>query len=1039
MSATLNQATIPSAVITGLEPTLDTPFGPLIVPSQIKSKWDSLTTQTTASGDTVQQYLGWPLREVHFSGGTAVYFERGMIVLRADGRCFTVCGEIYLRYAAFGDVQPTGWSPGLPISDEEAVTNGRRSQFDGADIYWSPSTDAHEVHGAIRDHWQALGGVDGFLGYPLTDETTVTNAGSEIGRMNLFLGGSIYWSSGSGAFEVHGDLRRAWLERFGGPTGQLGWPISDESSSPSGNLRYNDFQHGVLVWPGSYDGIRMLTGFDVYLARLDSRGSHTTAESLGLAGVWLYVNTSVSTSTSGNVSQRFPSSDHYGANATPHTTLMTINPVRGSTTIDVSFDGWDAVAIGSDVHLGHVTEHFDLDSLFNNPGPQEFWNGDFFAAYAVRDLTPANPMDANFRQDLFWGFLNFDTAVLTKEQFGQTFTDVQGDESGWHPFDSLFYDNVYKGIAANGNCFGMCLEANDALARKALYSESIHPVPDSPTSRNEIEIKHGYQVGASVIDYVIGHFFTGGTHDPVRCFNESRDMYNRNDFPIISITNASIGGSGHAVRPYRWDQSNPNDWVIFIANPNEPAPMGSDGDGQNTIHINPNNNTFSFAFSGSETWTGGAWSGGRMFALPFSVVCEEPRTPFWEALLALIGGSIFILAGDATTQQITDGEGRSFYNTPAGVKPTLWEHINESALNRIPGLARVPFLHKQQFNRMKINQVDPALGGVTQAAGTIQTPAGQTAAGQGSAIMGGQISIDPGVIGPILASLNAPVPELYRLEGVRPFGPSPADAARLQIGQSVASAAISAGLATATAQPSPSAGKGSSFGISEIAAGSPAAGSLQMGPGRAAPAMSMEQVANQGDISSTLVPRTGPVDQLTHEVAPGAGAYTWAIRSAGSSAAAGIPGGATTNDLLSLSKPGASEQAISVKLGTSPQPRPVSLTLVNSASAGADKIRTFKLTNVALQPGQAFTANLTADGSQIVLDNAGGQVTLALEIQAGLGPTAMVSRPAVTLQAGKAAIIQPDSWDPIQIGSSPVTMSILDKVGGTVIQQVKIQ
>jgi hypothetical protein len=339
---------------------------------------------------------------------------------------------------------------------------------------------------------------------------------------------------------------------------------------------------------------------------------------------------------------------------------------------------------------------------------------------------------------------------------------------------------------------------------------------------------------------------------------------------------------------------------------------------------------------------------------------------------------------------------------------------------------------------MKINQVDPALGGATQAAGTIQTPAGQTAAGQGSAIMGGQISIDPGVIGPILASLNAPVPELYRLEGVRPFGPSPADAARLQIGQSVASAAISAGLATATAQPSGTS-KGSSFGISEIAAGSPAAGSLQMGPGRAAPAMSMEQVANQGDISSTLVPRTGPVDQLTHEVAPGAGAYTWAIRSAGSSATAGIPGGATTNDLLSLSKPGASEQAISVKLGTSPQPRPVNLTLVNSASAGADKIRTFKLTNVALQPGQAFTANLTADGSQIVLDNAGGQVTLALEIQAGLGPTAMVSRPAVTLQAGKAAIIQPDSWDPIQIGSSPVTMSILDKVGGTVIQQVKIQ
>ena len=207
----IDKAAISSSVVTGLEPTLDTPFGPLIVPIPIKQKWDSLTTQTTSDGQSVQVYLGWPLREVHFAGGTAVYLERGMIVLRPDGRCFTVYGAIYLRYASFGDVQPTGWSPGLPISDEQAVTNGRRSQFDGADIYWSASTDAHEVHGAIRDHWQALGGVDGFLGYPLTDETTVTNAGSEIGRMNLFQGGSIYWSQNSGAFEVHGDLRRAWL------------------------------------------------------------------------------------------------------------------------------------------------------------------------------------------------------------------------------------------------------------------------------------------------------------------------------------------------------------------------------------------------------------------------------------------------------------------------------------------------------------------------------------------------------------------------------------------------------------------------------------------------------------------------------------------------------------------------------------------------------------------------------------------------------------------------------------------------------------
>ena len=1023
ITTAVGQASLSNAVLLALEPTLDTPFGPLIVPAPIKDKWDSLAGQTTSGGGTVQAYLGWPLRELPFGvGGTAVYFERGMIVLRPDRRCYAVYGAIYLRYAALGDVQPTGWSPGLPTSDEGAVTNGRRSQFDGADIYWSPATDAHEVHGAIRDHWQALGGVDGFLGYPLTDETLVLNAGTEIGRMNLFQGGSIYWSSGSGAYEVHGDLRRAWIERYGGPTGQLGWPVSDESGSPSGNLRYNDFEHACLVWPGSYDAIRMLTGFDVYLDRLDSKGSHTTAENIGLAGVWLYVNASVSTSTSGSSSNRFPGSGHYGANASPHSVLMTINPLRGSTVIDISLDAFDGVAIGSDVHLGHVTGHFDLDNIFNNPGPQEVWNGDFFAAYAVRNLTPADPMDANFRQDLFWGFRNFNTAILSKEQFGQTFTDVQGDESGWHPFDSLFYDNVYKTIAAKGNCFGMCLEANDALARKALYSESIHPIPDSPVSRNEIEIKHGYQVGASVIDYVIGHFFTGGTHDPVRCFNESRDMYARNDFPIISITNASIGGSGHAVRPYRWDQSNANDWVIYVANPNEPAPSGSDGDGQNTIHIDPNANRFTFAFSGSAVWTGGAWTGGRMFALPFSVVCEEPRTPFWEALLALIGGSILILAGDATTEQISDGEGRTFYNTPGGVAPTLWEHVNESAGSRIPGLARIPLLHKVPANRF--TKIDPAIAaGLAPAAGT------------GKVVS--QIAIDPSLVGPLLNT--GPVPELYRIQGIRPFGISPAEAHLIRVDASAASAALSAGFAAPAGQ-SPSQTKSPGFAVSEIAPGSPAAGSLQMSAqGSAVKAVGAGGLSNDASSVVANLTRTGPVDQLTHQVASGSGAYTWAIRSAGGSAAADIPGGASTADTLSLSKPGAAEQTLSITLGTSPTPRPVNLTLANSASAGAPKIRIFKLTNVSLQAGQAFSAGLTTDGSQIVIENAGAPVTLALEIQAGLGPTAMVSRPSVTLQAGKAAIIQPDSWDPVQIGSSPVSMSVLDKVGGTVLQQLKIQ
>jgi len=241
------------------EPTLDSPWGPLAVPQPIFDKWDSLGAEQTFDGGTVQMYLGFALQLVGLPGGwgSAVYFERGMIVLRPDGQTFVVYGAIYLHYRELGDVLPTGWSPGLPVSGEEAVTNGRRSRFDGADVYWSPATGAHEVHGAIRDHWLSLGGVGGFLGFPLTDESPVLSAGTEIGRMNLFQGGSIYWSPATGAWEVHGALRQAWIERYGGPTGTLGWPVSDETGSPAGNYRYNDFQNGCLTWNASNGAIQM--------------------------------------------------------------------------------------------------------------------------------------------------------------------------------------------------------------------------------------------------------------------------------------------------------------------------------------------------------------------------------------------------------------------------------------------------------------------------------------------------------------------------------------------------------------------------------------------------------------------------------------------------------------------------------------------------------------------------------------------------------------------------------------------------------------
>jgi hypothetical protein len=65
----------------------------------------------------------------------------------------------------------------------------------------------HEVHGAIEDEYYQVSGPFSVLGYPITDQTT-TPDGS--GAYNRFQTGSIYWSAWTGAHEVHGPIRDEW-------------------------------------------------------------------------------------------------------------------------------------------------------------------------------------------------------------------------------------------------------------------------------------------------------------------------------------------------------------------------------------------------------------------------------------------------------------------------------------------------------------------------------------------------------------------------------------------------------------------------------------------------------------------------------------------------------------------------------------------------------------------------------------------------------------------------------------------------------------
>ena len=147
------------------------------------------------------------------------------------------------KYAALGGA---GGLLGGPTTGENVAPDGvgRYRHYANGSIYWHPQTGAHEIHGAIRGLWSSLGWERSFLGYPATDESVTPDG---IGRYNHFQGGSIYWTAGTGAREVHGAIRGLWAS-LGWERSILGYPVTNESTTPDNRGRYNHFQSGSIYW-----------------------------------------------------------------------------------------------------------------------------------------------------------------------------------------------------------------------------------------------------------------------------------------------------------------------------------------------------------------------------------------------------------------------------------------------------------------------------------------------------------------------------------------------------------------------------------------------------------------------------------------------------------------------------------------------------------------------------------------------------------------------------------------------------------------------
>ncbi|GAB3490992.1 PQQ-dependent sugar dehydrogenase [Amycolatopsis cihanbeyliensis] len=251
-----------------LQALLGAPTGPEIVDGDVHYRpyeqgrlyWSAETGVHRVRGDILDRYLalgghgrfGPPTtdeaatpdgvgRYNHFAGTPSTL--AASVYWTPSTGAHGVWGEIRQRWAALGwERGPMGY----PVTDENATPDGigRYNHFSKkSSIYWTDANGAHGIWGSIRQRWAALDWERSPLGYPVTDETTTPDG---IGRYNHFSKkGSIYWTAGTGAHEVYGSIRRRW-ESLGWERSYLGYPASGEYSVSGG--RRNDFQHGYIRW-----------------------------------------------------------------------------------------------------------------------------------------------------------------------------------------------------------------------------------------------------------------------------------------------------------------------------------------------------------------------------------------------------------------------------------------------------------------------------------------------------------------------------------------------------------------------------------------------------------------------------------------------------------------------------------------------------------------------------------------------------------------------------------------------------------------------
>ena len=232
--------------------------GARVVRGPINAAWDKL-------GGSAGR-LGVPAEDEAYRGDVVTQkFTGGEISYDARAKTFTtvppeLAGELAgvevpddptsainaARRAAGGALGPLGAAEGAPYP---IGGDGLGQNFAGGKIFYSEQTGANVVTGQVLAKYESVGGPEGDLGFPTSNDADGGLAPTS--RIITFAADDkpvIFWTPDYGAVIVRGAMNAAW-EKLGGAKGELGAPMADQSEN--GNVITQRFSGGVVSWDSS--------------------------------------------------------------------------------------------------------------------------------------------------------------------------------------------------------------------------------------------------------------------------------------------------------------------------------------------------------------------------------------------------------------------------------------------------------------------------------------------------------------------------------------------------------------------------------------------------------------------------------------------------------------------------------------------------------------------------------------------------------------------------------------------------------------------